>query len=193
MDIMFNNVYKSYKGRQVLENLNIFFRENKVSLILGVSGVGKTTILRILMGLEDIDRGKIIGVEDKKIGIIFQEDRLCENLSVLSNIKLVCDKYTEEQIKDELGKVNLRDVLYRPVKELSGGMKRRVTILRALLSDWEILIMDEPFKGLDTETKKKVVEYIRANIKNKTTIMVTHNKDDIKYMDIEEEDIKYIM
>ena len=152
MAIKIENLSKSYDGRQVFENLNMELTEGRITCIMAPSGKGKTTLLRILIGLEQADRGKITGIEGKNISVVFQEDRLCENLNVLSNIRLVQKEKTE--IREGLEAVGLLDCCHQPVRELSGGMKRRVAILRALYAKWDILFLDEPFKGLDKEMKE---------------------------------------
>lgn len=148
---------------------------------MGASGVGKTTLIKIIMGLEQADEGKIIGINDKKISAVFQEDSLCENLSVLLNLKLVCENISDSEIEKYLELLELKDCLHKRIKELSGGMKRRVAILRALLYDFDLLIMDEPFKGLDKETKSKVMDFVISNLENKSVIIITHDIDDMLY------------
>ena len=118
------------------------------------SGKGKTTLLNILLGLEPYDRGIIRGLEGKRKSAVFQEDRLCENLSSRANIRMVGRERAAVAVsflkrwKRAWKLWKLKEWGDRPVRELSGGMKRRTAILRALLADWEILFMDEPLKGL---------------------------------------------
>ena len=103
---------------------------------MGKSGLGKTTLLRILMGLEKYDAGSIEGMENKKISAVFQEDRLCENLSAVTNVAIVCEKnVTLQEIRKELENIGLSGSTEKPVKELSGGMKRRVAIIRSIMAD----------------------------------------------------------
>ena len=181
MDIVINNLKKRYNDKVVLNNFNYIFKEKAISFIMGTSGVGKTTLIKILMGLEQADDGKVIGISDKKISAVFQEDSLCENLSVLLNIKLVCENISHLEIEKCLELLDLKDCLHKRVKELSGGMKRRVAILRALLYDFDLLIMDEPFKGLDKETKIKVMNFVISKLENKSAIIITHEMEDIMY------------
>lgn len=122
MAIKIENLNKSYDGRRVLQNLNMELEEGKVTCIMAPSGKGKTTLLRILIGLEKADSGRITGIEGKNISVVFQEDRLCENLNVLSNIRLVQKEKTE--IREGLEAVGLLDCCHQPVRQLSGGMKR---------------------------------------------------------------------
>ena len=128
------------------------FPEGKTTCIRGRSGCGKTTLIRLLLGLDIPDKGKIEGISDRKISAVFQEDRLCENLSAASNIRLVC---TETISDRELEEAYKAVALQKPVRELSGGMRRRVSILRALQADSDCVIMDEPLRGLDEKKQNK--------------------------------------
>lgn len=181
MDIRINNLCKSYGVNKVLHNYTETIIEGKTSFIIGKSGIGKTTLIRILLGLEKTDSGEIIGLDDKKISVVFQDNNLCENLSVLSNLKIVTDNIDENELNKNLKELDLEGILFKKINELSGGMKRRIAILRALLVEFDLLIMDEPFKGLDFSTKKIVIEYIKKCIKGKTVVMVTHDIDDFEY------------
>ncbi|UDN57886.1 ATP-binding cassette domain-containing protein [Clostridioides sp. ES-S-0010-02] len=181
MDIVIENLSKKYNDKVVLDNFNNVFKDNAISFITGTSGIGKTTLIRILMGLEKADSGKIVGISNKKISAVFQDDSLCENLSVSLNIKLVCENLGNSEIESALDVLDLNGCMNKRVRELSGGMKRRVAILRALLYDFDLLIMDEPFKGLDTETKYKVMDFVIRKMENKSAIIITHDMDDIKY------------
>ena len=169
---------KKYGENKVFENDNFFIEENRMTAIMGKSGRGKTTLLRIILGLEKYE-GNIQGIEKKKIVAVFQEDRLCENLSAITNVSIVCGKNIDKRtIKEELESIGLSGSVEKPVKELSGGMKRRVAIVRSIMADSDIVVFDEPFKGLDTETKKRVIAYIKKKLANKTSIIVTHNIDE---------------
>ena len=181
MDLRINNLCKSYGVNKVLHNFNETIIEGKTSFIIGKSGIGKTTLIRILLGLEQIDSGEIIGLDDKKISVVFQDNNLCENLSVLSNLKIVTDNIDENELNKNLKELEFEGKLFKKINELSGGMKRRIAILRALLVEFDLLIMVEPFKGLDFSTKKIVIEYIKKCIKGKTVVMVTHDIDDFEY------------
>lgn len=183
MNIVFENINKKYNDKVVLNNFNNIFEDKAISFITGTSGVGKTTLIRILMNLEKADSGKIIGTEDKRISAVLQEDSLCENLSVLLNIKLVCKDISELEIENALELVNLKECINKRVRELSGGMKRRIAIIRALLYDFDLLIMDEPFKGLDLDTRCRVMDFVISKIENKSVIIITHDMNDIKYFE----------
>jgi NitT/TauT family transport system ATP-binding protein len=155
------------------------FLEGKINCFMGPSGIGKTTLINILLGLTAPDSGEVQGIQGKRISVIFQEDRLIEHLDAVKNIKLVCDRAMPVSIiEQELVKVNLSDYQNKPVKNLSGGMRRRVAVVRAMLAVSDIIIMDEPFKGLDDELKKLVIEYVKQKSAGKTVIIVTHDKEE---------------
>ena len=177
--IRIRNFSKKYGENVVFENRSFDLEERKTTAIMGKSGLGKTTLLRILMGLEKHDAGSIEGMENKKISAVFQEDRLCENLSAVTNVAIVCEKnVTLQEIRKELENIGLSGSTEKPVRELSGGMKRRVAIIRSIMADSDIVVFDEPFKGLDVETRKTVIEYLKKKLKDRTVIMVTHDIDE---------------
>lgn len=178
MDIIITELSKSYGKNIVLDGFSAFIPENKMTFIMGPSGCGKTTLINILMGLISEDNGTIIGVPSRK-SAVFQEDRLCESFNAVSNVRLVCEKkIKDEEIILHLERIGLKDDLLKPVIELSGGMRRRVAVVRAILAKSDIIFMDEPFKGLDDKTKAKTMQYVVDNTKNKTVIIVTHDIDE---------------
>lgn len=184
MDIRVENLNKSFNGKQVLKDLNINFPKGKITCLMGASGTGKTTLANILMNLLKPDSGRVEGLEGKKISAVFQEDRLIEHWDAIENIRLVNNLgLTKEKINEHLKEINLKDYEEKPVRLLSGGMRRRVALVRAILSDYDVLILDEPFKGLDEELKKQVINYIRKMVKGKTVIIITHDREDIDLLD----------
>ena len=184
LSIKIENIGKSFGGKKIIENLSLEIPYDKTTVIMGASGKGKTTFLHILIGLVPLDEGKITGCKGK-ISVVFQEDRLCMNLSPIKNIEMTNKNLTQSEIEENMKKIGLDNCFHQPVREFSGGMKRRIAILRALLCDYEILIMDEPFQGLDEETKSTVISYIKERTGNKTVIIVTHDKEDAKQLDAE--------
>ncbi len=177
-----NKLCKAYNNVAVLENFDLTIKEGGTYCILGKSGIGKTTLLRILMNLETLDSGTIEGLEKIKISTVFQEDRLLEYLDVYSNIVISDIKNIKEKtVEDALKKVGLEECKHQIVSELSGGMKRRVAILRACLAEFDLLLLDEPFKGLDEETKKQVLSFVEESIQDKTMIFITHDSQEIAY------------
>jgi NitT/TauT family transport system ATP-binding protein len=179
-DIIIENISKAYNGRRVLENLSMTIKSGKTTCIMAPSGEGKTTLLRILMGLENADRGHITGMDGVRQSAVFQEDRLCESLSPIENIRLVTPMVTREQVSEALCSFGLSGCENKRISELSGGMKRRVAILRALMAQYDLLILDEPFKGLDLDTKTLVISEILRRTSDKTIILVTHDETEAK-------------
>lgn len=185
MNITLNNISKSFGNLQVLNDLTLCFEEHKTSCIMGPSGCGKTTLLHILLGLHNIDSGEINGLEDKRVAVVFQENRLFEQQDAFTNIRAVCKRpLSNELLAAEFDKIGLTDYNGKPVAELSGGMKRRVAILRALMADdSNLILMDEPFKGLDEALKLQVMQYVKEKTQGKTVIFVTHDKDESVALD----------
>ena len=184
MNININNLTKKYGKKKIFKNFSLEIETGKVTALMGKSGFGKTTLIRILMGLEKYDEGKITGLENQKISTVFQEDRLCENLSAITNISIVCEKETSiREISVELEKIGLKESQNKPVKTLSGGMKRRVAIIRCIMAKSDIIIFDEPLKGLDEITKKNVIRYLKEKIRGKTVIIVTHDIEEARQLD----------
>ena len=183
MDIKVDHVSKAYGEQQILRDLCCVFPEGKTTCIRGRSGCGKTTLIRLLLGLDIPDKGKIEGISDRKIRAVFQEDRLCENLSAASNIRLVCtETISDRELEEAYKAVALTEVWQKPVRELSGGMRRRVSILRALLADSDCVIMDEPLRGLDEKTRTKTIDYILKKAEGKTLIFVTHEEQEAVWL-----------
>lgn len=184
-DIVVSHLYKAFDGKSVLSDFSAVFPEKTVTAVMGYSGVGKTTLLRILMGLEAMDSGTVTGIQGARFAVVFQEDRLLEFMTPVGNIRLTAPSLSEEAIRKELTAMGLGGCMTQPVRELSGGMRRRVAILRALLAEGDVLLLDEPFKGLDEETKACVIERTRILSVGKTVILVTHDEREAKAMGAE--------
>lgn len=173
--IKVKEISKSFGAKKVLENISLDIEKGKPLFIAGKSGIGKTTFINIILGFEKADSGVIEGMENLKKAVMFQEDRLCENISAVKNIKITCKK-EENEIISTFEKVGfLKEDMFNPVKNLSGGMKRRVSFVRCMLFDGDFIIMDEPFKGLDTETKKLCQSFLTENIWDKYCLIITHD------------------
>ena len=182
--ISLNHISKSYQGQSVFSDLCLSIPKGEFTAITAPSGYGKTTLLRLLMELEKPDGGTITGLTGQKKSAVFQEDRLCENLSSLTNIRLTASNSDETHILTAMEQIGLYDCAKKKVSELSGGMKRRVAILRALLADYDILFLDEPFKGLDKDTKDLVIKYTGQHITGKTVIFTTHVHSEISALHV---------
>ena len=172
--IEIKNISKSYKQRLVLDNISLCFDE-KVTVIVGKNGVGKSTLLSILAKFTKADKGDVISNE--KISFIPQSDALFEDLSVIDNIKF-WKSISKSDVDFE--KFGLAPFLKTKVKNLSGGTKKRVSIYIALLNNPKIVIMDEPFAGLDLFYKNELIKIIK-NLKEegKHIIYTSHNIDEV--------------
>ncbi|TDT69708.1 NitT/TauT family transport system ATP-binding protein [Hypnocyclicus thermotrophus] len=181
------SIDKKYNNEIIFKNFSIEFEENKIHIIFGPSGIGKTTLLNIIAQIEDFDKGKIIN--NHTVSYVFQEDRLLPWLNVYENIEFVLKsiinkKNREKIIKNNLKLVKLENHLYKFPNELSGGMQRRVALARAFSYPSSLLLMDEPFKGLDLKLKKEIISDFLNLYKssNKTIILVTHDIKEAKLL-----------
>ena len=183
MDIEIKNLSKSYDGTPVLENMSLTLTNSKPVCLMGPSGRGKTILFNILLGLTAADSGQIKGTENKKFSAVFQEDRLCRQLSALMNLAIVLDKPDKAELSLLLGKMGLTDdEIRRPVSQLSGGQKRRVAILRSLVSDSDVVLMDEPFKGLDEDTRRVVIAQVKELLAERILLVITHDEQDAELL-----------
>ena len=183
MQIKLTNVNKSFfslsEQTDVLENINIEIKKGEIVAIVGPSGCGKSTLLNLISGLINQDSGEV--TVNGKIGYMFQKDNLLEWRNVYKNITIGPEikhiKEDEKEIDEILKKYGLYDFKYYYPKELSGGMRQRVALIRTLILKPDILLLDEPFSSLDYQSKITVQEDIYKIIKQekKTTILVTHD------------------
>lgn len=177
MNIELDRVCKRFGKRIVLDELSHTFEAGRTHVILGPSGCGKTTLLRLILGLEAPDSGRIRGIQPASA--VFQEDRLIEFLSAASNVRFALGKgISDACIADALTAVGLGDALNVPSRSLSGGMRRRTALVRALLNDAPLITLDEPFKGLDAATRLQTIEWARPRLAGRTVLAVTHDPDE---------------
>ena len=169
MEIAVKHLCKSFGGRTVLRDLT-FTAGPGITAVMAPSGTGKTTLLRILLGLERPDSGTVEGLAGKRLTAVFQEDRLLEHLSAEGNLRFVLGR-----VYDRLG---LPDTGAQPVREFSGGMKRRLALARALLAPFDALALDEPFTGLDRENRDLALACIRETAGDRPVLLVTHDAAD---------------
>ena len=174
MNLVLEHISKAYGEKTVLKDFSHTFPAGKRTCIMGPSGCGKTTLLRIILGLEAPDQGTMSG-RPERVSAVFQENRLFEDFSALSNLVAVCHHGDKQVMADHLTELGLGDSLHKPVRTLSGGMKRRVAIARAVLAPGELIILDEPFTGLDKDTKEEVLTYLKHHTLGRTLIIVTHD------------------
>ena len=144
--ILITNLSKSYGETVVFRNFSARLPLGETTVITGVSGGGKTTLLRLILGLETPDGGEIAGVPARRAAV-FQEDRLCPQLTALENVLLTAGRKKEREARDILARLGLGESLAVPAAELSGGMRRRCALARSLCAEFDLLVLDEPFKG----------------------------------------------
>ena len=178
MELRVEHLRKSYSGVPVLRDVSFTAGEG-VTCVMGPSGEGKTTLLRLLLGLERPDGGTISGLEGRPMAAVFQEDRLLEQLDAMGNLRFVLGPELDpESAAALLAKLGLGDVGGKPVRDFSGGMKRRLALARALLAPSDALALDEPFTGLDGENRERAIACIRRAAREKPVLLVTHEEAD---------------
>ena len=169
---------KRFGTNTVLEDVTMDFPAGSVACIMGPSGRGKTTLLRCIAGLEKPDSGTVRDVPER-IGYVFQEDRLCGHMSAVENVRLATGRRVDPAtIEAHLTELGLGDQLRQPAEELSGGQRRRVAIARAVCFGGGLLLLDEPFKGLDAETRRQAAAYILRHRNGAAVVCVTHDRED---------------
>lgn len=180
MEIYISDVSFSYGTHAVLSRVNLTLSARQPVVLMGSSGQGKTTLLRLLAGLETPTGGQIKGISaDTRIAVLFQEDRLFPHLSVYENLKLIRPRLTREDASDMLTRLNLTgEVLDQLPRQLSGGMRRRTALARALLFESELVLLDEPFQGLDEDTHRMALNTIREYTQGRPLLLVSHNPKD---------------
>ncbi|MEZ5307603.1 MAG: ATP-binding cassette domain-containing protein [Pyrinomonadaceae bacterium] len=205
--IEFRNVRLAFDNRKVLDDVSFTVRRGQTKIILGRSGSGKSTTIRLTLGLLRPDDGEIlIDGEDitylpeaemmrvrEKIGMVFQEGALFDSLPVYDNVgyrlheKGVSEETVEKEIKRMLRFVDLEDAIDKMPAELSGGMRRRVGIARALVGDPSIVLFDEPTAGLDPPTARTICELAikLRDIQDVSSIFVTHEMKNLEYLSSE--------
>lgn len=204
------NLSKSFSGEKVLHNINARFEKGIVNLIIGASGSGKTVLLKSIVGLHEIDEGSVIyngqtfnklkfkeqRAIRKKMGMLFQSSALFDSLNVEQNVKFPLDMYTDmdeddkkKYVTESLRRVDLKNINRIFPAELSGGMKKRVAIARAIVMTPEYLFCDEPTSGLDPKTAIIIDELIQQITKDFNTITVVNTHDMNSVMQIGEKTI----
>lgn len=178
MLIRVQNLCKSYHGVAVLRDVT-FTAGAGVTCIMAPSGGGKTTLLRILLGLEHADSGTLEGLDGCRWAAVFQDNRLLEELDAKGNLRFALgadwDRGRAERLLEELALDPADD---KPVREFSGGMKRRLALARALLAVSDALALDEPFTGLDRENRNRAVSCVRRYGAGKPILLATHSPAD---------------
>jgi len=171
----------SYGEKKIFEHINAAWQDQGTIVLRGESGSGKTTLIRILAGLLQPDHGSVSGLKDRRIGIVFQEDRLLPWYNITDNVALAANRIVADEL---LRRVGLYKDRYLKPTALSGGMRRRAAIARALAFSNDVILLDEPFNGLDYEAKKTVADLILCN--SNLRIMATHNAEDAELLKMTE-------
>lgn len=166
-------------SKTVFENYDLTLPDRGIVLIWGESGIGKTTLLRVLCGLTKPQSGTITDLEHRRISVAFQEPRLIDHLSALDNVALVSDRAKAERLLKDL---NLSEELHQKAGKLSGGQKQRVSLARAFAFSDDVVLLDEPFTGLDEQNKARAAELIR---RAKLAIVVSHDASDAALLSID--------
>ena len=183
MNIALHDIVKTYGNTNVLRRVNWEIAQGEIYCLMGPSGTGKTTLLRVLLGLEEPDSGSIEGIVPGQISAMFQEDRLCETLTPVENVALVMPGSTSRRrVRHFLEEILPHDCMKRPAMQLSGGMRRRVSLARAVAYDSQVIVLDEPFTGLDEDTKKSVIAFLLNHRQGRTLIVSTHSSDDVELL-----------
>lgn len=183
-DIRVKNFTCSYEQKTIFDNFDVTFEQGKINVILGGSGVGKTTLLNAIAGIKSYE-GQIEGCEGG-VSYIFQKDRLIPSISVYKNLDLILkgvvkDKAERKRMIEQTAvDLEISDVLKSLPSEISGGQAQRVSMARAFLYPSDVMLLDEPFKALDTALKTRLIKQFAAlqEKKNKTVVFVTHAIDE---------------
>lgn len=174
-----DHIWKSYGDRVILRDVSLAVEPGETLCVMAPSGGGKTTLLRLLLGLEPPDRGSITLPGAGRWSAVFQEDRLLEHLDARGNLRFALGGgYDEIRARALLEELGLAEAEGRQVREYSGGMRRRLALARALLAPGDCLALDEPFTGLDGENRARCWACIRREAGERPTVLVTHDMAD---------------
>ncbi len=182
--ISIKNISFSYGDKKIFENFSLEIGENDRIWLSGQSGCGKTTLIRLILGLETAQKGEMIKSNNLKASVVFQEDRLLPFKTALQNIMLVTTNAA--LAKENLKALGLENETNTKISELSGGMQRRVAIARALSCEFDYLILDEAFTGLDKENIILATKQILKVAKNKPIILITHSPFEAELLGVKE-------
>ena len=183
MDFGCRDLRKRYGDRTVLDGLTFSCRSGDRLCLWAPSGGGKTTLLRVLAGLERLDGGSVTGFDRARIAMAFQEDRLCPRLSAVTNAALVQRRPDRDAIAKAMAEILPPECLRQPVGELSGGMRRRAAAARAALADSDVLLLDEPFAGLDGESRDRTARFLLSRQGGRLLLFTAHAPEEAALLD----------
>lgn len=186
MTIEVKDLYKSILGQMILNDVSWEIGDDDVWALTGPADSGKTLLLRLILGLEKPDKGSVNLLGDYKYssvnaGVVFQEDRLCEQFSAIENVAMVNRRLSERVAAEELSKFLDEDKLRLPVSELDPVMRRLVVMVRATIIPSDILLMDEPFRGMDEELRRRCISYIRDKAGHKAVVFAQRTDEGLGF------------
>ena len=186
MTIQLENICKSVSGQQILKDINWQIASEDCWLLTGPSGSGKTMLLRLILGLEKPDSGSVNLLGDYKYanvnaGVVFQEDRLCEQFSAVENVAMVNERLSETVAAEELSRFLPQDRQTVPVCELNETERRLVVMIRALIIPSDLLLLDEVLRGMDEPLRTKVISYIRDKAGHKGIVFVQRDDTSLTF------------
>ena len=170
-----DSVSFAYGDTPVLQNISLALHEKSAVCFTAPSGQGKTTLLRLIAGLETPQSGTITRRDGLKTAVVFQENRLFPWMTVEENVAAVCP---DGDVTPFLKAVELTEARNKYPDELSGGMQRRVALARALAYGGDLLLLDEPFTGLDPALRERIADVIRTQFANACIVLITHDADE---------------
>ena len=177
-EIILDKITKHFGEKQILRGYSAVLKAGNIYCLMAPSGGGKTTLLRIIAGLDREYGGKMEGLSECTVSMQFQEDRLLDHLSAADNIRFVLPGASAADIEKALSAVGLSGTDSQPVREYSGGMRRRVSLVRALLYPADLYLLDEPFTGLDEEARGCAIRFLKERTRGRTVLLTTHREQD---------------
>lgn len=192
--VVVEEISKKYGENLVLDHVSFTVKKGQTLAILGESGCGKTTLLRIIAGLEKSDSGNVwiegcrmsekIEPCKRNLAMVFQDATLWNHMTVKKNITFAMKEKDNEKIQKLSEAFGVSDLFDRYPEEISGGQAKRISLVRALVSDRKLLLLDEPLSNIDKETKMKVLTYIKNHVcGEKAVVYVTHDEGEVSYLD----------
>ena len=170
------NISFSYGDKVIFNDFSLIIEDQKITCITGKSGAGKSTLINLICGLHKPAKGEIV-TDGKGFSVVFQDDRLLPWYTAEKNISIVSDKNSAAKWLKAVGLDGSQELL---PSQMSGGMKRRLALARALAFDAGTLILDEPLNGVDSETKSILLDIIKEQSRTKSVILISHNSNEIE-------------